>query len=673
MKTDKPKVAGYGLHYHANNALIPVVLDRVLFQYLIDVVRKQLAESLDDQTVIISLGQLGRITGIDPYRSIPACLNRLEKLGLIKKHKNGITINCDEYVTIVKCYESLPKAEREQFAKDFAASGTEVLQKCSTPTILQGRAQLIGLSGSSLPLGNADPYKNVGISNSESQNPTILKGYPYNNVGIQKSEVKNPTFLQGYNWKPEPDASGESPTFLQGFALSIAKTLHFCRGYCNFAELSRALTPTFLQGDAEELVKFAFETGKFPESFINELKNPYIFVGATPTFLQGLEQKALHFCRTVIIEDKIKDKRDLPSDFKTQNKNEGQKNFQNLIKKGFESFSKVEVVDLNQPSKEVMPLDVEEDISRLKLKRAEKALRDRNPYRAKPFIQVKRVVDMVNFIDEVVKSPVDIFINLFWEGLYNLYLDHYNPSQRIDEEGELVNEPQDYNWKEMLGAPLPQDEIYRLAQNIYADLVGAVEQGSYLYDEDTNFRVKFDFKEFPDFNPCQIFQWQPCTMKDKGIPALKVAMDRFFDIEAPDVSMPSKRDKRSKVLQNRKFIQSLLGAEDEALLTPLERAIRAFYGDFVALGEESIIDQFKDGRGEVLDYAGRFPDHLLKPWCCGQPGITYKEFTGAFASKYKPIDGLHKRSYVFSAEAVVEWNERNGYRDSLAHHAVQEP
>lgn len=47
--TEKSQVAGYGLHYHANNLLISNTSDRVLFQYIIDVVRNQLSKSPSNQ------------------------------------------------------------------------------------------------------------------------------------------------------------------------------------------------------------------------------------------------------------------------------------------------------------------------------------------------------------------------------------------------------------------------------------------------------------------------------------------------------------------------------------------------------------------------------------------------------------------------------------------------
>ena len=653
VKTDKPQVAGYGLHYHANVQLIPNVSVRTVLQCLVDLVRKQLTESLNNQTVIISLGQLGRMTGMDPYRTIPGCVDKLEGLGLIKKHKNGITLLCDDYVAAVQLCEMLPKAEKDSFLKQFHSIGVEALQNCRGTAKLQGREALIGISGSSITLENSEPLQNCRDFDNES-----IK--PYKNVGVQTSEVENPTFLQGWE---NPDKSSQTPTILQGLAQQIAETLHFCRGYCNFEELCEFLTPTFLQGSLKNLIKHAFETGNFPNTFTFELQNPYIFAGGTPTFLQGLASKSLQFCRTVIIRDNIKDKT-------TGLESESDQNEEKNLKKGFENFGKVEVVDFNESSVKVKE-DLEEvdEISQQVLKRAERSMRDRNPYRNKPFIKSERAYEIVECLDEVVKSPVDFFINQFWEGIYILYLDNYKPSDKIDEEGEPVEDSQISDWTEMIGAPLPQDEVYNLAKNVYEDLLGAVEQGKFVYGPNSEWEVKFGFDSFEDFIPYQIFQWTPCTMQDKSVPALKVALDRFYDIEAKDVFTSSKADKRTKNAQNKKLVQRILSAE-YIQLTPIEVAIKKFYEDFVLTGEDNVIDEFTDGRGTPLESGGGLPDHLLKPWCYKLSSVGYSELTGVLNGKYKPIEGIHKKAYIFSAESVVEWNERNGYRDSISHSAI---
>ena len=204
-------------------------------------------------------------------------------------------------------------------------------------------------------------------------------------------------------------------------------------------------------------------------------------------------------------------------------------------------------------------------------------------------------------------------------------------------------------------------------------MIGAIEQGKYVYGNDNEWEVSFGFTTFQDFNPYEIFQWSPCTMQDKSVPALKVAIDRFYDIEANDVFTPSKGckvDKKTKNSQNKKLINLILSADDTSL-SPMESAIKSFYRDFVVSGDDNIIDGFTDGKGTALESGGGLPDHLLKPWCYNLSSVRYNEFTGVLCNKYKPCDGVHKKAYIFSAENVVEWNERNGYTDTIAHEALQ--
>ena len=166
MKTSPQQYAGYGLHYHANNQLIPNTADRILFQCLIDLVRKQLTESLDNQTILISQRRLGQLAGLNVCRTIPISLNRLEEMGLIKKFKNGIQVFCDEYVALVQHYESLDRMEKETFTKEFADTGIAVLQKCNIEIKPMCRAELLGMSGSSI----AKCCTSAILSESEVQN-----------------------------------------------------------------------------------------------------------------------------------------------------------------------------------------------------------------------------------------------------------------------------------------------------------------------------------------------------------------------------------------------------------------------------------------------------------------------------------------------------------------------
>ena len=638
MKIEKQQVAGYGLHYHANNQLIQNPIDRVLFQCLIDLVRRQLATSLDNQTIILSKRQLSRISGLERSRTLPASIKRLEELGLIKKYKNGILVCCDEYVALVQLYESLSESEKDELAEKFTTQGITILQEYGSCVNTHNRVELLGMSGSSININSDELRISSQLCNSDDKS----------------CEDTHNT------------ETGYSCEYIHNLAESIEKVVSIYATQYTFEEFMEATSCVNTHNEVEKIIKAVFETGKFPESFKNDLKKLRISSQPSCEYLHNLCEKVVSISATVIIRDKNKYKRE--PEFKKEGEDE---NSQDNLKKGFEGFGEVEVLDFDEPSEDIkQDLEVQEDFSQQVLKRAERTMKARNSYRNKPFIKVERVKEIIDCLDEVVKSPVDFFLYQFWWGVFDLYCDHYHPSNKIDEEGEPVDDPQLIDWKEMIGAPLPQDEIYALAKNVYEDLVGAVDQGRYVYGDNNEWEVKFNFDSFEDFIPYEIFQWSPCTMQDKVIPALRVAIDKFYNIEASDVFVPTKGDKRVKNAQNKKLIQLILDS-DPIQLTPVEVAIQRFYRDFVVAGEENIIDEFTDGKGTPLESGGGLPDHLLKPWCYSLPFIGYNELTGVLSTKYRPCDGIHKKANIFSAESVVEWNERNGYLDTIAHTAIQ--
>ena len=605
-------------------------------------------KSLNNETVLISQERLRLKAGVSNRTTARNSIKRLEELGLITAYRNGYKIHCDEFVTLIKNYEVLPESEKCQFVCDFEHDGISIVQKCTIPVEPMCRAELVGLSGSSIQVESSEMFNYEQIYASESENCSKVNTIS----NIEQSEICSK---------------------VNSFAELLAETVHNCTYIDTECSILNILECSEMNNVEKALVREAILTGKVPETVKNSLENLFTFEHLTCSLLNIFTKKPVQKCTSVIIYNKKKNKRDEPlkNEIQTEEENE---NFQDNIQKGFEGFGKVEILDLDKPSEEIEEdFKENDDISQLKLKRAERQLRERNSYRNKPFIKVERAKEIVDCLDEVVKSPVDFFIYQFWWGIFDLYCEHYHPSTRINEEGEIEDEPQLSDWKEMIGAALPQDEIYSIAQNVYEDMIGAIEQGKYVYGDDNEWEVSFGFTTFQDFNPYEIFQWSPCTMQDKSVPALKVAIDRFYDIEANDVFTPSKGgkvDKKTKNSQNKKLINLILSADD-ASLSPMESAIKSFYRDFVVSGDDNIIDEFTDGKGTALESGGGLPDHLLKPWCYNLSSVRYNEFTGVLCNKYKPCDGVHKKAYIFSAENVVEWNERNGYTDTIAHEALQ--
>lgn len=642
MKPANPQVAGYGLYYRANNHLVPKISDRLLLQCLVDMVRPQLKQSLHNQTVFVSNKQLGRISGIDSGKTIPSSLERLERCGLIQRHTNAITVNCDLYVTLIQHYESLSAHDRAKFANDFVSNGPKVLEVSNIQVREMCRSELLGMVGTSI---------SVISSENDWKLPTISETEPQN-VGNFQSNWKLPNDMENSNLIG----------FIQHLMQQMAKTLEVSNTNWTFPTLVEALNVGNLQPDVFLALKSAFETGNLPNSVIfdpqKRLEVSNFMIGSFQLFAQ----KTLEVSNTVIIDNKKRNKGEIPLKMEDENSQEE-------LKKGFESFSKVEIINFDEPSAETQKED--EPYEQKVLERAERAMRSRNPYKNKPFFPVERIKEIVETLDEVVKSPVDFFLYQFWWGIYDLYCDHYQPSLKFDEEGEAVDEPQSSDWKEMVGAPLPQDEIYALAKNVYEDLTGAVEQGRYVYGDNNEWEVRFGFDSFQDFNPYEMFQWTPCTMQDKSIPALRVAVDKFYDIEADDAHTAGKSDKRTKNVQNRKLVELIMSA-DNSQLTPIEMAIKNFYATFVQQGEDGVINDFTDANGVALESGGGLPDHLLKPWCYDQQSINYNEFTGILSTRYKPCDGIHKKATIFSADLVVHWNEKHGYSQTVSHMALQD-
>lgn len=669
-RNNKPKIAGYGLHYFATNQLIPTFTDRALFQCLLDDVRMRLSKSLDNDTSLLSQETLRARAGVANRMTAKKSLQRLEELGLITIYKNGYKVHCDEFVTLIKNYEALDDSEKAQFVFNFEHEGISIVQKCTIPVEPMCREELLGLSGSSITIEESEMFKSEQISDDEVENCSKV------NI-MFKSE------------------HSEICSKVNSLAELLAKTVHNLTCFVPECSIMNTLECSKMNIEDKMLVKEAILTGKVPEIVKNDLEKMFTFEHLTCSLLNIFTSKPVQKLTPVIIEDKEKKINEGSPLKKGSEKEENEiedddEDFHESIRRGFERFSKVEVPSFDDElpddenkeegeDKEGLGKgkDEVEDYSQLVIKRAERQMRERNPYRKKRFFKRDEIEDIVNYVDDEVKSPYKFFLYLFWWGIFDLYQEHYNPAVRIDEEGELDESSRERcEWREMLNAPLPQDEIYRVAQNAYEDLCGAVEQGKYIFGSDQDeYEVTFAFKEFEDFIPYHTFQWKPCTMKDKSVPALRVEIDKFYDIETDDCYVAPARSRSTNRIRNahsRKMTAAILKADDSQL-TPMEAVIKKFYDAFVVLSDDdNMVDQWKDGRGEMLEYCDKLPDHILKPWCIGLKGIGYNGLTSVMFDQYKPIDGLHRRPWLFSAELVVEWNERNGYLDTVAHQAIKD-
>ncbi len=76
-------------------------------------------------------------------------------------------------------------------------------------------------------------------------------------------------------------------------------------------------------------------------------------------------------------------------------------------------------------------------------------------------------------------------------------------------------------------------------------------------------------------------------------------------------------------------------------------------------------------RGDSLSLEEDFGPYTQNRGAMDWTQSATKTLPGFLSTKYKPIDGIHRKAYIFSAEAVVEWNERHGFTNTVAHSAIQ--
>jgi len=118
-----------GFHLYADNSLLKYVSDRFVWQTLYNIVNKQRSVSETPAEVRISLRELAYLAGINEHRTVSLCLKRLEKLGLIKKKNLSIIVEFDNYIKIIRFFESLSTSSQTRFKKDFKNIGTLAFDK----------------------------------------------------------------------------------------------------------------------------------------------------------------------------------------------------------------------------------------------------------------------------------------------------------------------------------------------------------------------------------------------------------------------------------------------------------------------------------------------------------------------------------------------------------------
>lgn len=615
----KSRVAGYGLYYRANNQLIRNTSDRVLFQCLIDLVRRQLKDSPYDQTVFISKNKLARFAGVNVYHTLPASLERLEKLGLVQNHNNAVTIKCDEYVSVIKYYEALDDSERTAFADSFNKEGLGILQSCNIVVEKLCRNELLDMVGTSISLPNQENHCKTAINQDNETE----------NIAELQQNCKTAITLQFCNL----------PAKLQQKLQLFAKTLQNCNTSCTFAMLCEDLPDENLQDDSLSSIENAFSTGSFQETAKITDKFYCNIAMVSIAILQFLGQKPLQFCNTDI-NNKYKEKMNERSSQKKVEKSslsseKGEEDFplkplshvedetsssspvMSIFKKAevltselsetdkddceddelpvenIEEESDVETSDENKDKVDIIQLEDKERFGKDYRKTREYA----NPYKDKPYLSERKISSIFDKLDNCLTSSYKLFLYNFLGGLYEFYLDERAVDEETDEYGDVIpsSDNEEKNIRHIDGILIEKYDLQTLIKQAYNQTADAIEAG--IIDD-----KKLSISELPDWKLSNLFDWNTRKGELDAV-YFSVNLHKIRDIETTVEVKKAPVSKEERKLE-RKMSAAMIGEifdSEPDTLTPIELVIQKFLAKFAVWDEGYIgVKEFESSKEFVI-------------------------------------------------------------------------
>ncbi len=656
MSNPEPKTVRYGLYYKAIFQLAESAPDKIILIYLADEYRQQMKTSLLEQTIFVSQKRISEILGLN-RRTVTASLAKLEGLGLIKTRPNAIIFNGDEFVSLVKHFESLDYTEQNSFTQRFKKEGISALEGA----IEQGcRKELAGLQGSSIMLNPVQKYtevcKNAQQNDSESESCAEIHN------GVQKYTTMCKSTHTGVKMH----------RFLQQFAEIVQK----CTDKTTFDMVFSTTPCAEMHNDEYESMKESFYTGSFSENTkidqnllctLAQLAVHFYTGGCAEMHTEGPKSCAfLHNSNNIY--NKINNKPASPVE-------KGEEDFPLKPLSNVEGFQPSSDSEEFEDSLGIVELNGEEPFGKRSTRISQVKPKINNPYKTKPYFTESEAQKITASLDPAVTydSPVKLFINLFWWGCWDLYAENYD-TRDYDENGDPI-ESDSINDLKMIDAVLPVEDLLKLAEQIYDDMAGAVEKGVY---EDSYGTYKLGFTSIEDLQPHFIFDWEEAEVDGKR--GLKVSLKRFRNIEATVIENTPVPKTRSEIAAetrlDRAFTKNLMENGAEERLTPIETIIRRFYQTFVGFDSEYRPEYFTNTEQQRVE--GRsLPGYIYKGsvvmWCNEQE-IPVEEFLATLSQTERQIQGsdVKMTKNLFSARKVHRWNVAHGYDDSLASDTISQ-
>ncbi len=277
-------------------------------------------------------------------------------------------------------------------------------------------------------------------------------------------------------------------------------------------------------------------------------------------------------------------------------------------------------------------------------------------------------------IEECVKSPAKLFYFNLWGSIFDWYLDELLETLPTGEHGESLSDNPG-NGFDVLGYIIPEVRLQSFVRDAIEETRGQFEKGEVQFE---NGSVPVEFKGIPDDIKFEcLIDWR-CVEDINKQPGYVVSLEGFRNIEAKDATEIKKPKTKEEVKafnrKNRQFIAAVVNMDDSQL-TPMERAIKTFAGDFLRMDEYYHVEGFMNGRGYPM-MENLLPGYLIKPWMLKMSNeleVSQEDFYKTLNQRggYKDGANLSFMATTFDYQEVKRWNEMNGFQSHISEETLK--
>lgn len=641
----EPKMATYGHHFHQYAEMIGAPNVHSVFEYLLDCYMSNIRTGKDGEFKI-SVRKISLTRNLH-RKTVESSIEVLEKMGLIKCSASLCDIDLDRYVSLVRTFVNLEKDDKAKFREFLQNGDYDSLERIGYSCQIGAGSEAVSMKGGMVQICTthimkADEVVQNCTTSNESEKSCTKMYHPDENgtnmyhllyevvqkcttlasqivKQLGKDKVKE---TKWYNIVPSDNWSiDESGTFLYhpgGRDSESCTNMYHLDDFLERAESGDLNSDSFDIVLSQLLVHFCITTGTY-------MYHPDLKSG---TYLY-------HSNNNIIIKKNMLDERSESSnkEEKTEETNLEDKNYENLrlrSKKGLEGNnddnSQIEEKysgeglgkGLGEDNDNVNSQPEEENIEEVEVEEvkeeveegfdpAKRAILDnvnvahlknveKNRIKSRtPFFPPNEIEDIIRNIESCLDRPDKLFINRFWDIVFESEIETDEDFKKDDEDGEDEERPVKDIFDDMEGWKVDcySNVTANYLRQAYDEVQEAFDKG---YIETENKKLPVNFKEMLPPESVEIILGFE-TYRNAGREYYVISAKMIKDItrslpELVDASSLTREDRSKKKLDDLLYLQKIISMamyDDEyEKLTPVEKEVYLFMDKFFIIDFDNI-------------------------------------------------------------------------------------